>query len=69
MLAAEGITIDRSTLVHRVGFAAFELIPVYDCLVANLKSSSKLFAHETRWPVLVRALQDQDRLSVGSGAR
>jgi hypothetical protein len=35
-----------------VGFAAFELMPVYDRLVANLKSSSKLFADETRCPVL-----------------
>lgn len=52
MLAAEGITIDRSTLAHWVGFAAFELMPVYDRLVANLRSSSKLFADETRCPVL-----------------
>jgi transposase len=52
MLAAEGITIDRSTLAHWVGFAAFELMPVYDRLVAHLKSSSKLFADETRCPVL-----------------
>jgi transposase len=44
MMAAEGITIDRSTLAHWVGFAAFELMPVYDRLVASLKSSSKLFA-------------------------
>jgi len=51
-MAAEGITIDRSTLAHWVGFAAFELMPVYDQLVANLKSSSKLFADETRCPVL-----------------
>jgi transposase len=27
MMAAEGITIDRSTLANRVGFAAFELCP------------------------------------------
>jgi transposase len=52
MMAAEGITIDRSTLAHWVGFAAFELMPVYDRLVANLKSSNKLFADETRCPVL-----------------
>jgi Transposase IS66 family len=39
MMAAEGITIDRSTLAHWVGFAAFELMPVYDRLVASLKSS------------------------------
>lgn len=52
MMAAEGIAIDRSTLAHWVGFAAFELMPVYDRLVANLKASTKLFADETRCPVL-----------------
>jgi transposase len=52
MIAAEGMAIDRSTLAHWVGFAAFELMPVYDRLVAYLKSSSKLFADETRCPVL-----------------
>jgi transposase len=52
MMAAEGIDIDRSTLAHWVGFAAFELWPVYERLVAILKSSTKLFADETRCPVL-----------------
>ncbi len=52
MMAAEGIEIDRSTLAHWVGFAAFELMPLYDRLVANLKASTKLFADETRCPVL-----------------
>jgi transposase len=52
MMAADGIHIDRSTLAHWVGFAAFELMPVYDRLVANLKASTKLFADETRCPVL-----------------
>ena len=52
MLATEGIEIDRSTLAHWVGFAAFELRPVYDRLVTILKTSSKLFADETRCPVL-----------------
>jgi transposase len=52
MMAAEGINIDRSTLAHWVGFAAFELRPVYERLVAILKSSNKLFADETRCPVL-----------------
>jgi transposase len=52
MLATEGIEIDRSTLAHWVGFAAFELRPIYDRLVAILKTSSKLFADETRCPVL-----------------
>ena len=52
MLATEGIEINRSTLAHWVGFAAFELRPIYDRLVAILKTSSKLFADETRCPVL-----------------
>ena len=52
MMAAEGIHIDRSTLAHWVGFAAFELMPVYNRLVAILKGSTKLFADETRCPVL-----------------
>jgi hypothetical protein len=39
-------------LAHWVGFAAFESMPVYDRLVANLKASTKLFADETRCPVL-----------------
>ena len=52
MLAAEGIEIDRSTLAHWVGFAAFELGPVHDRLVEILKASTKLFADETRCPVL-----------------
>jgi transposase len=52
MLAAEGIDIDRSTLAHWVGFAACELRPLYARLVAILKSSTKLFADETRVPVL-----------------
>lgn len=52
MMATEGIEIDRSTLAHWVGFAAFELRPVYERLIAILKRSGKLFADETRCPVL-----------------
>jgi transposase len=52
MMATEGIDIDRSTLAHWVGFAGFELRPVYERLVAILKSATKLFADETRCPVL-----------------
>lgn len=52
MLAAEGIEINRSTLAHWVGFAAFELGPLYDRLVVILKTSTKLFADETRCLVL-----------------
>jgi transposase len=52
ILAREGIRIDRSTLAHWVGFAAFELAPLHERLVAILKTSTKLFADETRCPVL-----------------
>ena len=52
IMAAEGIEIDRSTLAHWVGFAAFELRPLHERLVAILKGSTKLFADETRCPVL-----------------
>jgi len=52
MLAREGVRIDRSTLAHWVGFAAFELAPLHERLIAILKTSTKLFADETRCPVL-----------------
>lgn len=52
ILAREGVQIDRSTLAHWVGFAAFELAPLHERLVAILKTSTKLFADETRCPVL-----------------
>ncbi len=52
ILAREGIMIDRSTLAHWVGFAAHELEPLHDRLVSHLKASPKLFADETRCPVL-----------------
>jgi transposase len=48
----QGIDLDRSTLADWVGRAAFELRPVYDALMADLKRSSKLFMDETRAPVL-----------------
>lgn len=48
----QGIDLDRSTLAAWVGRAAFELTPVYDALMANLKRSSKLFMDETKAPVL-----------------
>ncbi len=48
----QGIDLDRSTLAAWVGRAAFELTPVYDALLADLKQSSKLFMDETRAPVL-----------------
>ncbi len=52
ILAREGVPVDRSTLAHWVGFAAFELAPLHERLVAILKASTKLFADETRCPVL-----------------
>jgi len=48
----QGIDLDRSTLAAWVGRAAFELRPVYEALLANLKRSSKLFMDETTAPVL-----------------
>jgi transposase len=52
ILETEGIRIDRGTMANWVGFAAFEIAPLHDRLVAILKSSAKLFADETRCPVL-----------------
>ena len=48
----QGIDLDRSTLAAWVGRAAFELMPVYEALLANLKQSSKVFMDETAAPVL-----------------
>lgn len=48
----QGVNLDRSTLAHWVGKAAFELKPVFECLLKNLKTSSKLYMDETRAPVL-----------------
>lgn len=48
----QGIDLDRSTLAAWVGKAAFELKPVFDCLLADLKGSNKLHMDETRAPVL-----------------
>ena len=50
--ARQGIDLDRSTLAAWVGRAAFELRPVYDALMADLKRSTKLFMDETTAPVL-----------------
>jgi len=50
--ARQGIDLDRSTLAAWVGSAAFELRPVYDALMADLKRSTKLFMDETVAPVL-----------------
>lgn len=50
--ARQGVDLDRSTLADWVGRAAFELRPVYDALMQDLKKSTKLFMDETRAPVL-----------------
>ncbi len=48
----QGVDLDRSTLAGWVGKAAFELRPVFDALIADLRRSTKLFMDETRAPVL-----------------
>ena len=48
----QGVELDRSTLADWSGRAAFALPPVYDRLLEVLKGSDKLFADETRAPVL-----------------
>ena len=48
----QGIDLDRSTLAAWVGKSAFELNPVYEALMADLKRSTKLFMDETPAPVL-----------------
>lgn len=52
IIARQGVDLDRSTLADWVGRAAFELRPVFDALIADLKRSTKLFMDETRAPVL-----------------
>ncbi|MBB4193069.1 hypothetical protein GGE45_001654 [Rhizobium aethiopicum] len=51
-MSRQGIDLDRSTLADWIGRAAFELRPVFDALMADLKRSTKLFMDETRAPVL-----------------
>ncbi len=48
----QGVDLDRSTLADWVGRAAFELRPIYNALMTDLKRSSKQFMDETRAPVL-----------------
>lgn len=50
--ARQGVDLDRSTLAAWGGKAAWELAPVYDALIAELKRSTKLFMDETTAPVL-----------------
>jgi len=52
IMSRQGLDMDRSTLADWVGRAAYELRPVFDALIADLKRSTKLFMDETRAPVL-----------------
>src|SRR5215471_16347934 len=52
MLAAQGLDLDRSPLAFWVGYAAAELMPLYERLKANLLISAKLAVDETPVPVL-----------------
>jgi transposase len=52
IMGHQGIDLARLTLADWVGGAAYELRPVFDALIANLKRSTKLFMDETRAPVL-----------------
>ena len=50
--ARRGVVLDRSTLAHWTGSAAELLRPLHTRLLERLKASGKLFADETRAPVL-----------------
>jgi hypothetical protein len=50
--ARQGVDLDRSTLADWTGRAAFLLRPIHARLLEKLKASPKLFADETKAPVL-----------------
>jgi transposase len=50
--ARSGLNIDRSTLANWMGKVSFHLALVVDQMFKELKRSGKLFADETRCPVL-----------------
>ena len=52
IFSRQGICLDRSTMAAWVGAAAAELEPLYDRLLSIVKGMGKLFADETRCPVL-----------------
>ncbi|MDC0739708.1 IS66 family transposase [Cognatishimia sp. SS12] len=60
----QGIDLDRSTLANWVGKSAFELTPVYDALLVDLKHSTKLFMDETPAPVLAPGRSGQHADSI-----
>ena len=43
MIKTDTLDLDRSTLAAWVGKAAYELKPVFNALIADLKRSTKLF--------------------------
>jgi transposase len=43
IFARQGVHLGRSTLAKWLGRVAYELTPVYECLKADLKQSTKLF--------------------------
>ena len=50
--ALEPKFIFRPTLAHWMGEVSFHLAPVLDHMIGELKASNKLFADETRCPLL-----------------
>jgi hypothetical protein len=52
MLKRQGIALDRSTLGAWVGRACWWLRPLYELVLSTVLSSEKVFADETRLPVL-----------------
>ncbi|MBG0797208.1 IS66 family transposase [Methylocystis sp. L43] len=50
--ARQGIALDRSTLADWVGRAAWHLRPVHERLLEHIRLSTKIFADETKAPVL-----------------
>lgn len=50
--ARSGLHLDRATLANWMGKMSFHLAPVVDHMFKDLKKSDKLFADETRCPVL-----------------
>lgn len=50
--ARQGVNLDRSTLADWVGRGAWHLRPVHERLLEHIRSSTKIFADETRAPVL-----------------
>jgi transposase len=50
--ARQGIALDRSTLADWVGRAAWHLRPLHERLLEHIRASTKIFADETRAPVL-----------------